>query len=171
MLVVPKYTKKEVKNLITECSQFFYDQDKEERLRKSDKFHSKSKGCNIRSYIIRDGKNIFRGKYCETHKKELSYTGWEIGFYRGTNSKALSSKGKQRCSRCNRTDVEFHNKYLCEDCFKKRVKELGLKMHYCKCGKELGYVPRSKMCRECYLKKVKTIGLKRYVESSIENKV
>lgn len=55
-----------------------------------EKYHSFLKGCECEMKITRsDNHNISVHKYCKTHGVMCSKTGWELGWYQGTNSRNI----------------------------------------------------------------------------------
>lgn len=56
-----------------------------------ERYHSFLKGCKCTMKITRsDNHNISIHKYCKTHGVMCSKTGWELGWYQGTNSRTVS---------------------------------------------------------------------------------
>lgn len=58
---------------------------------KDEHYHSFLKGCDCEMIIKRNEFDDFAlvNKFCKTHQVMCSKTGWELGWYRGTNSRAL----------------------------------------------------------------------------------
>ncbi len=59
-----------------------------------DKFHSHDRGCkllqiNLKRSDVKDPHGEMECVYCETHEVLCSKTGWEMGWYQGTESKKL----------------------------------------------------------------------------------
>lgn len=65
-----------------------YEEQMEIR-KKSEFFHSKEKGCNLRPFEIMTKENRPRPvkcKYCDTHKTHCCNCGWEFGYHYETAS-------------------------------------------------------------------------------------
>lgn len=97
------------------------------------KFHHSEKGCQIEMKIVERSKDrhIAINKYCKTHQKICSKTGWELGWYLGNNNRykeciicKVPIKGKsilkKYCDSC--LEVRRNN------CIKNKKQELLTKM-------------------------------------------
>lgn len=84
----------------------------------NDKFHHTEKGCDmeLKPHKANDG-NWSQEYYCHTHSVLCSKTGWELGWYQGTNSNEIYALGDRECEMCG-TYTE-PKKHYCKDCLKK----------------------------------------------------
>ncbi len=67
---------------------------------KHKKFHDSKKGCDIEMIIKKtsDGRGLMINRFCKTHNVNCSKTGWELGWYSGTDNR---NKEKEfTCQRC-----------------------------------------------------------------------
>jgi hypothetical protein len=66
---------------------------------KNNKYHHSVKGCKIEMMIGRsknfNNNNATIMKWCKTHKKYCSKSGWELGWYQGTYSPLLEGSEKE----------------------------------------------------------------------------
>lgn len=90
----------------------------------SQKFHHSLKGCEIemrKKECVRNEEetDYCYNKFCLTHNKLCSKTGWELGWYLGTNN--LKGLLTLKCFKCG---SEFHtnrdNRRYCDQCKIKR---------------------------------------------------
>lgn len=82
-----------------------------------DKFHHTDKGCKCEMRKSSSEEcNLHITKYCLTHDKTCSKTGWELGWYLGTNSRVLFDD-TINCKRCGKTVLKMTrvHKY-CHEC-------------------------------------------------------
>jgi predicted RNA-binding Zn-ribbon protein involved in translation (DUF1610 family) len=135
----------------------------------NDKFHHSEKGCDIEMIETRKEGNIAINRFCKTHNAICSKTGWELGYYMGTNSKK-TMEFKKTCLCCGKDFwvIDMRLKPYCQDCKndkdgiftemikRKREKELKLlnelKPSYClDCGIKIEQNARGqrKRCPEC----------------------
>jgi hypothetical protein len=53
----------------------------------NNKYHSFLKGCECEMRVVKGyASNVILNKYCKTHDKLCSKTGWELGWYKGTKT-------------------------------------------------------------------------------------
>ncbi len=88
----------------------------------NNKYHHSAKGCNVEMMLSFspdvNNNNISIIKYCKTHRKMCSRTGWEVGWYQGTYSPAMDRFFKPkylRCS-CGRKFIKTGRYRLCPLC-------------------------------------------------------
>jgi len=115
----------------TPLEEYYYCSPNKLEYLENEHFHNSLKGCDVEMVIKKDGKNLSVNGYCHTHNKLLSKTGWEMGWWGGTNSKAM-------------LDREF----VCERCGKE-LKTHSATIRFCKDCRHIAQIER---CRENYLK-------------------
>ncbi len=86
------------------------------------KYHHSKKGCKIEMLIGKskdlNNNNVTIMKWCKTHKKMCSKTGWELGWYQGNYSPILESPEKNykltfvKCS-CGRKHLKAKKCPIC----------------------------------------------------------
>ena len=101
----------------------------------NNKFHHSEKGCDIemrRTVNEKDyNKNWSITKFCKTHNVLCSKTGWELGWYNGSQTRNL------------------FREYVCRNCGKEFLSKSAV-VRYCKeCRREVSI----RLCRENYNKK------------------
>ena len=88
------------------------------------RYHHSDKGCHIEMIIQkspgRTNNNIMIKKYCKTHDIMCSKTGWEEGWYLGTNSRLLTAPTEKLrvCIKCRKKfRVKKNTKVnICQSC-------------------------------------------------------
>ena len=88
-----------------------------------DKYHHSLKGCDCEIVIERskiygdsDYYNLRINKLCKTHNVMCSKTGWELGWYQGTNSHIMSKEIE--CASCGVSITPSSHRVLCNKCKK-----------------------------------------------------
>ena len=83
-------------------------------------YHHSDKGCDVEVLVLTDKRNDGKGnksvnKICHTHSKVCSKTGWELGWYMGTESKTLFRE--RTCVICG-VPIYSHQKqvFCCPNC-------------------------------------------------------
>lgn len=88
----------------------------------NDKFHHSHKGCLVEMRLNKAEKgNLSINKICLTHNKTCSKTGWELGWYMGTNSRMAWGAGKytKKCAKCKTEYLaKARNQKYCYKCRK-----------------------------------------------------
>jgi hypothetical protein len=118
----------------------------------NDLYHHKDKGCELEIKINKSSNgNISIEKFCKTHNVLCSKTGWELGWYNGTESKKIG--GQFTCQRCGETfNATEAWRNFCDKCKKETIYRI------CEdCG---GDAKRMFYCWEC--KKVSEIKCKEH---------
>ena len=83
----------------------------------NDLFHHSDKGCDIEITETQLGDSVLVGKYCKTHKVKCSKSGWESGWYNGTNSHIMSKEIE--CASCGVSIItSSSHRTLCDKCIK-----------------------------------------------------
>ncbi|MDA3803159.1 MAG: hypothetical protein PF488_04720 [Patescibacteria group bacterium] len=92
-------------------------------------YHHQDKGCNVKIRISRNKRgDRCKEVYCHTHKVLCSKTGWEYGWYSGTNNRLYEDLITTNCIICGKElESKNGNKLYCSDCKIIRIKELSLK--------------------------------------------
>ena len=99
----------------------YYDCDNYKKYLSNEHFHHSEKGCEIEirrtSNVLRDNR-ISINRYCKTHDCLCSKTGWELGWFSGTNNRNYKSKQvKKRCQNCNEFFIaKSGNTKYCREC-------------------------------------------------------
>jgi hypothetical protein len=104
-------------------------------------FHHSEKGCDIEIRKFYKDKITNRysvNKYCKTHNKLCSKTGWELNWYMGTYSLTEGSSTIKYCKRCGKEIRQRGgNRKYCRECSIQNGRERALKRYYDKKNKIL----------------------------------
>lgn len=96
----------------------FFNPDNLAEILEHEKYHHSLKGCNIEMRINDThylNSKICVNKFCKTHQVNCSKTGWEIGYYQGTQSKGLMRV--HHCQMCGKIIMSYQPRvYFCRDC-------------------------------------------------------
>lgn len=90
----------------------------------NEKFHDSKKGCDIKMITKKssDGKYVAVSRFCKTHNVICSKTGWELGWYMGTESKKTIQEFN--CIICGKPIYSSNcNIRYCKECREKINKE------------------------------------------------
>lgn len=84
----------------------------------SPKFHHSRKGCDVYMFNRKALRNNPTFKFCITHNKECSKTGWESGWYLGNSSKEVWLDSKESfikvCQICKKEfKTNKDNQFVC----------------------------------------------------------
>ena len=99
----------------------YYDCDNYKEYLSNEHFHHSEKGCEVEirrtSNVQRDNR-ISINRYCKTHDCLCSKTGWELGWFSGTNNRIYKNNNvKKKCHNCNEwyMTTSGNTKY-CREC-------------------------------------------------------
>ena len=100
-------------------------------------YHHEDKGCEIvmiaitptnwKPFIAKKPKGILINKFCKTHRKMCSKTGWELGWYSGEDCRQIYQEEATKTTTCQMCDCEITTKgsYIkyCPECAIKVARE------------------------------------------------
>lgn len=84
-------------------------------IKDNNKYHHSLKGCDIEVIVEVIDENIRVNKFCNTHQKLCSKTGWELGWYNGTKSVVIEKA--EYCLNCGgKISVPMAHRIYCSEC-------------------------------------------------------
>lgn len=105
-----------------EFAESFYNPHNIDSYLKNDRYHHSKKGCIIDVNQVPAYSGFMVNKYCQVHKKICSKSGWELGWYQGTESKQCWGGGQhlKNCEICQNEYItsSVDQRYCSNECRK-----------------------------------------------------